>query len=419
VWTWSNFLHDQTAAGKRPLRVNFDETSVRLFQPSRDGHLSLPAQRLLRSARSLRRRATLAEARTMLTLACFVCDDAELQPLLPQILVASKKVMPAEEASALRRGLPPGVLLWREERAWTSSALMVRFLGALRAALGPALLSRQVILSADAFKAHASKPVWRAAARLGFFYFLIPAKMTWALQPLDTHVFSVFKRRLEEAAQAAAASSPDGRLGRARLVQCVCETVEAILRGRGWARAFEDTGLAGCQASVSPRTRAKLGDAEAPPAGRGLPSLPQLLECFPRRAWIPIDEVFLALTPGKAEAPRPKVPRRGLSPPPPAAADAAAPWKHRLRSSSRLLEASPASSLPEPPCLPPPPPPAPASSSHRPELRPERRPALPTGRPLLLPGLPRAPRPRLTDAAAAATPTSSAVSKSSKGSSAS
>ena len=40
VWTWSNFLHDRVPSGLTPLRVNFDETGIRYFEDTRQGHLT-------------------------------------------------------------------------------------------------------------------------------------------------------------------------------------------------------------------------------------------------------------------------------------------------------------------------------------------------------------------------------------------
>ena len=49
----------------------------------------------------------------------------------------------------------------------------------LHACLREDLEGRQVIFSSDVYRAHIATEVWRAMARLNFFYFLIPAKMTW------------------------------------------------------------------------------------------------------------------------------------------------------------------------------------------------------------------------------------------------
>lgn len=318
--------------------------------------MTVGAQRQRRSARSLTRQVCRSETRAMMSMATFICDDAAVQPLLPQVLLVNKRLLTEAESAAALARLPPGVQLWREDSAWTTGPIMIRLLTTLRLSLAHLLSSRKVILSADAFRSHMTKPVFRSAARLGFFYFLVPAKMTWALQPCDTHAFALFKRSLEETVQAATAQTPDGRLSRPCLVECVGTTVEGVLRRRSWKKAFEDCGLVGTQATVSGRTLAKLGTASLPPAERGLPSLSMLQEIFPSRAWIPVDEVFQAFRPG---ADRLGQPRSRCRPAPaersPSPPDPGRPWKSRLRSSSALSQRSGARDPPAPQCPRPPP----------------------------------------------------------------
>ena len=337
MWTWSNFLHDRVPSGLTPLRVNFDETGIRYFQDTRQGHLTEAAQRQRRTPRSLTRLVTKGETRAMMSLATFVCDDAAVQALLPQVLLVNKRLLTQQEMAAAMVGMPAQMQIWRNDKAWTTGDIMIRLLRALRAALDPVLSERKVILSADAFRAHLTKPVFRAAADLGFFYFLIPSKMTWALQPLDTHVFAVFKRYLSERAQSVVASSESGKLTRPQLIASVGHAVNVVLGGKCWRRAFQDCGLTGAQDTVSARTLGKFGAVSPPPSGRGLPSLEMLTDIFPAGATIPIDDVFRAFRPAS----------RVLAKEPTAIApladstldevrDPRAPWKGRLRSSSAL-----------------------------------------------------------------------------------
>ena len=337
VWTWSNFLHDQMPSGLTPLRVNFDETGIRYFQDTRQGHLTEGAERQRRTPRSLTRLATKGETRAMMSLATFVCDDAAVQAVLPQVLLVNKSLLTQEEMAAAMVGMPAQMQIWREDKAWTTGDIMIRLLRALRAALDPVLSERKVILSADAFRAHLTKPVFRAAADLGFFYHLIPSKMTWALQPLDTHVFAVFKRYLSERAQSLLASSESNKLTRPQLIAAVSYAVDVVLCRRCWKGAFQDCGLTGAQDTVSPRTLGKLGAVSPPPSGRGLPSLEMLMDIFPARATIPIDDVFRAFLPAsRARASEPTAIAPLADSTLDEVRDPRAPWTSRLRSSSAL-----------------------------------------------------------------------------------
>ena len=232
----------------------------------------------------------------MFSLIAFVCDDDDLQKKLPQILVVSSAVVKALAVEQMRRTLPPNVFLWSQRRAWTTGELMVAVVKTLRQCLESDLVDRQVILSSDVFRAHTTKAVWRALARLNFFYFLIPARMTWVMQPCDTHVFAQFKRHLQEAAQTAAVRDQKGYVPLATLFDIVGDTVQVVLRGKRWAHAFHDLGLAGNQEGLSASVLQKLGLAAAPQVGASLPTLAQLQEIWPTNAVIPIDLAFGTVT---------------------------------------------------------------------------------------------------------------------------
>jgi hypothetical protein len=272
---------------------------------------------------------------------------------------------------------------------------MRRLLELLAACLRPAMTSRKVILSLDAFRAHLTASVWRCAAAQGFFVFVVPAGLTWVLQPCDTHLFAPFKRRLGEIAQQLAAETPDGHLSQRSLVRAVVATVEEIILGRPWGHAFQDCGLVGSQPAVSQRVLAKLGCA--PPAcGSELPTLAMLQDVFPARMLIPIMDVFRPFVPARRLPLAPRfalVRERSRSP----RRDPRAPWHGRLRSSSALsLRAprTPPSALALGPSEPPPDPSASSTCPPPPVVPPAPTvPRLPRAV-RLPPGPPLPPRPR-------------------------
>lgn len=389
VWRWSNFLHQHSPPGRRIVRINMDETSIRLHQAVKNGHLTSSARAVKRSARSLTSSATTSQTRGMFTLVAFVCDDATIQQILPQVLlVNTKHLNAAEPAAALRTHLDANTVLWTCTKAWVTSALMCKIVALLHERLRPYQHECHFILSSDGYRAHLTRPVWRAFNRARIMYFLIPAKMTWALQPCDTHVFAPLKDCLRHECQMLTLSSPDGRLTMTLLIRALAQSIAKILRGVSWRGAFWDLGLTGVQATLSDRCLEKLGMRNRPRIGGGLPSLEQLQSVFPARAVLPIDDIFGWFThvpPAAVQAP---APRAGIAPVP-ADVDPDRPWLGRLRSSSSL---APAASLPEPQSSAWP---LPATSSaETPPLSAAASRAAPRGR-RLLPWLPR-PRPPLT-----------------------
>lgn len=75
-----------------------------------------------------------------------ICDDASVQPLLPQILVGNERIFPQQLLECLQGELAPIMLIWRRKTGWVTKPLMREVLRALLASLGPRAHSRRVML---------------------------------------------------------------------------------------------------------------------------------------------------------------------------------------------------------------------------------------------------------------------------------
>ena len=387
VWTWANFLHANVPAGKKPVRINMDETGIRLYSECKNGHMTLQAKTLKRSARSLTNPATRAQTRGMFSLLAFICDDATIQHALPQIVLVKNTHMAGLSIAEMRSELPENTVLWTAQKAWMTGDLMCRAIRVLHKHLKKYMRTCQFILSSDAFRAHLTRNVWRTLARKGFMYHLIPAKMTWVMQPCDTHVFASLKRVLLEETQTLALRTADGRLTMKLLFAALALTIGSVLRGTSWRQAFWDLGLTGTQACLSETLLDKLMLRTRPRVPSTMPTLQHLQHVFPARAILPIDDIFAFFTVERhdsdSEQENPAAAADAQPPPNPDR-----PWLYRLRSGSALLN--------RPPHLPAA---APACPAAGPNLLTAAQPparmssALPRGQ-RLLPGLPRpAPRP--------------------------
>lgn len=61
-------------------------------------------------------------------------------------------------------------------------------------------------------KTHYSPEVLSTCSRNNLHVSFVPAKLTWALQPADTHVFAGQKRRLCQRLEIMAVHSEDGKI---------------------------------------------------------------------------------------------------------------------------------------------------------------------------------------------------------------
>ena len=85
AWQWHNYLCSQVPSDKRVLRLNLDETSVCLFQGSRFGNL------FTNKATQPPVHVPHSKKRTYLSHVAIVCDDTDLQKLLPQVIIGTSR----------------------------------------------------------------------------------------------------------------------------------------------------------------------------------------------------------------------------------------------------------------------------------------------------------------------------------------
>ena len=154
VWQWWNHLESLIRAkGKRVLNVNLDETGVPILQTTTKGNMVPP--RLSETTAVRPALATSRDcARANFTHVAMICDDAAIQPLLPQLIIVGERVARARDMPTLRASLPANAYLMRLKRGWTNCVVHQMVLALLRDALAHIRDEYEVILSMDACKVH-------------------------------------------------------------------------------------------------------------------------------------------------------------------------------------------------------------------------------------------------------------------------
>ena len=325
-WRWWSYLHAQVPSGKRPLRVNIDETALCLFQGGGKGTVFV--------SKAIQR-ASLSKRRTYLTHVGVVCDQPHLQRILPQFIVGNLRALPARAMMRLHAARPGNVYLLRRDSSWVNQGLFATIIRLIMAALRPYLDEYQVILMFDTYKAHITSCIFSECARAGAWPLLVPPSMTWLLQVLDTHAFGRYKACLQGAYQDAAAT---GAVNIDRFLQCVYGAIEEAMQARTWALAFDENGFGAAQGRLSRTVRRHLELEDVAAVSACRPSLEELRLCFPRNADVP--DVVLA----RMAAPAP--PARAA---PAAASPAPLPAPGRPTTRSMTAAAAVASSSAAPP----------------------------------------------------------------------
>ena len=328
-----------------------DETSVRLVPEEGKGHVSSRAYRLLCCGTPLGRNASLSAQRSAITHVTAISDDPEIQKRLPQVVLVG--VNQVTEARAYRLGTeaPDTVHIWREKKAWMTIELMVRYILLLGRCLQDLQSTHRCIVFVDALRSHVSPAVLRAASRSNLWICVIPSKMTWALQPCDTHVFAMYKRMLGEEYQRRSGLTAAGDMTWELLLQSMWHVLTTLVQAKEWATAFDSVGIRGHQRALSDRTRRKLqyplGEPQIEPS---LPPLSDFELIWPKGVRIPIHDLFLPVERFlRGLRPEPLV--HGVSQPslPPKGVGEMQAWFGRTRSSSAgAASSSTASARPEP-----------------------------------------------------------------------
>jgi hypothetical protein len=240
-WQWADFLRKQAVSnGGEPLFINLDETAVSMCHPEAIGMVVSkrwwkgglrPGQTITRSVR-----------RSMVSHVGLCTHRVDVQARLPHIFIGNHRCFTVPLIDAMATELPATVKFWRRKSSWNSAVLMQDILREISSVMSD-FPSLQPILVMDTVGVHVTNAVLRTASDLNLWLLIVPARTTYALQPLDTHVFSPYKAFLKRAYR----DSKDeaGNVTPQAWAKTLISAATEFLCGRTWEHAFEQTGIIG------------------------------------------------------------------------------------------------------------------------------------------------------------------------------
>ena len=169
MWQWANCLRSYVPADVLALNINMDETSIRLHPDTGLGCISKEGRRLKRSSKGLQQNVTMGQKRSAMTHVALLCDDEEIQPLLPQYIFVNVAHISPENLASVQHLLMPNMIVSRVKNSWMTVDKMKVVFEGLADTLRKHHVRRQVVFSADAYRAHLSPAVWQSAGAHGFF----------------------------------------------------------------------------------------------------------------------------------------------------------------------------------------------------------------------------------------------------------
>jgi hypothetical protein len=302
---WAKAARLETG-GKMPLFVNMDETSVAMHFGRQRG--LVVRQRSLPPGKAHKKEhVTSGDAKANISFLAFMTHEADIQKKLPQIFISSKHQIPAKSLGQITPYLPENVYLWREDSAWNCHASMRKAMCTLAKHLEEYAATHQIILVLDVAKCHYHSSIFTLATRKGIRLLYVPAKLTWLLQPADTHAFSRLKQRLRKAWLSLCVGNATGAVGRVEWLQQLFSIAKKLFTEVQWHSAFESCGLLD-ERKLSQRVLRQLGWATPVTVNVDVLTPEQLAIVFPRRAKVSSDAIFRWAAPkAKAKAkPEPK-----------------------------------------------------------------------------------------------------------------
>jgi len=260
---WLFFVLHQLAGGLSPVVVNMDETMLSNVRPWKLGvvpnaHLSAAAD-----FGTVHRDTPLP--RTSLLAA--VCNDIVVQRHLPQVRLPRARPETTAGPSVLAAYAAAGApqLAYHGGSGWNTGAIMVHYLRELRRRVAKVAPGRPLILVMDDSGIHTGDTVLAECLRLRIAVVIIPSRMTWCLQPLDTHVFARLKAAIRGAVFERMAGGPGGRVSPSDRIRLHGEAIRRVLVERDWTDVVRRAGLDGPGHVLRPAVQELLAGSDISP----------------------------------------------------------------------------------------------------------------------------------------------------------
>ena len=149
------------ASGRRVLALNLDETNIPAVFTHLRGNV-VAAGAAQRGAEEAMQPVSKGLDRQTFTLVAIICSESALQPLLPQVILASKALLLMDTWDDLQENLPDNAYVKHNATGWNNEAVLVDIITILGLILAPFLAEYQPVLFMDAAGFHLTAAVMSA-----------------------------------------------------------------------------------------------------------------------------------------------------------------------------------------------------------------------------------------------------------------
>ena len=225
--------------GKEVIIVNIEETPVYKQMQARKGYV---IQTHNKWNGPLYSRVPVKDQRGMSTVLGCIVNVPELQPYVPRFILTKDKSTTKKEREMLR-GLAEPVRWVPETEGWVSADNLKPMLTKIRRAILQKRPNAVIVLCLDCAPVHTTLTTLIHCSKLGMHVLLLPGGLTWLLQPLDTHVFAAFNKKLAELQEARRGQELSGIMPQNAWVGLLGDAIHSVLVNQTWHKSFEQNGM--------------------------------------------------------------------------------------------------------------------------------------------------------------------------------
>ena len=262
---WVRYAFETVLNGRSYVVLNMDETSLSSVEGQGKGMRT--CRRASRGRPTVRHGDVADRSNTKTTLLATVCDNRDLQPYLPQIVLArytQNATPPAHLVNACARSGEP-LEYWHRTRGFATSAIFKKWAVRMHSIVHSFNPDAWILLVWDCSQTHLNEDVARYLRRLGILVLLIPAKLTWLLQILDVCVFKALKTQIRIEKTSMRCMDPEGRLRVGSWILSCASAIRDVIVDRCHEDAFERMGLGASVDSITGSVRRAVDPADVVP----------------------------------------------------------------------------------------------------------------------------------------------------------
>ena len=238
---WMRHVLGQRLCGKPAVVINMDETFLNNIKTWKKGVVIQRACGEHRHDGDIRHDPSMGRT----SLLASVCSHAAVQRVFPQIRLPGGKQgkVPSEPIRQAYGSAGAPQVAVHGTSGWNTAMTMKYYITSLRKAVRQGAPGHASVLVMDCAPSHLSADVLTHAQRLGVQIVIIPARLTWLMQPLDTHVFAQLKRKIRMAEYDWKACRSDRRLAPPARIDLHSHAIREVLVESDWSQTLDRAGL--------------------------------------------------------------------------------------------------------------------------------------------------------------------------------